>query len=283
MLQGKLDRRLSDLLEQASKDAEAQILAIGKSTGISSRVARAQLLQAQAELRAVINALWDAAGLVTRNGQQQAADLATEISWQWDQILLRTAYSNVETRNAMRTSLASSASRNVEAAIARITRGRVPLSARVYMSRDLASGLVEQRINSALARGANYRQLASDVRESIRPDTPGGVAYSAKRLARTEINAAYHAVTIEQNSDKPWNTGMAWRTSRSHPDTDICDLYESRSPYPLGQVPPKAHPNCLCYTYPETVSPDEWLTAYRSGDYDDYIARNYGRPTSRVA
>lgn len=176
----------------------------------------------------------------------------------------------------MLASLKQTASRNVELAIARMSGRQIALSERIYRAKAFSNDQIGRKIDSALARGLNWRQFANEVRDSIRPDAPGGVSYAAKRLARTEINNAYHAMSAALNADKPWNTGMVWETSKSHPKTDICDLLAERSPYPLDEVPPKPHPNCLCFIYPETVSNEEFLRQFRAGQFDNYLQTNYG-------
>lgn len=282
-LQQRFDREIFRALQRANTDAEARIRALRGRVNISSVVETAQLRQAQIELHRVMATLYDAIGDTTRRGQEEAAALAVEQGWSWDQILLTRVFLTAAEREVMHRSLQQTASRGVEAAIARMTGTQIPLSTRVYRSRTLSSGLLDARINSALARGISWSQFATEVRTSIRPDAPGGVAYAAKRLARTEINNAYHAMSVETNKDKPWNTGMVWKTSGSHPEPDLCDLYEDRSPYPLGEVPRKPHPQCLCYTYPETVSPEEFMRQYRAGSYDSYINATYGTNGRRVA
>lgn len=282
-LQKQYDRKIAASLEQAASDAEKRIQQIAGKNNISAVVERAQLTASRLAIQRVLELLWESIGKTTRDGQQAAAVLATDVGWNWDQVLLRRAIPDAATRRAMKDSLNSASSRNVEAAIARMTRSAKLLSSMVYSSRLLSSGYIDTRINSALARGLSVTNFAKEIKDSIRPDTPGGVAFAAKRLARTEINAAYHAVSVDQNRDKPWNTGMGWYLSKSHPVPDLCNLYADRSPYPLGGVPSKPHPNCLCYTAPITVTPEEFIVNYRNGDYDDYIAGHYGRPTRRVA
>ena len=270
-------------LEQAAKDAKARIDEIAKRKNVGAVVERAQLESARKEIFEVIAELWRRVGDLTRAAQAEAASLAIDVGWQWDQVLLTRAIPSAATRRAMRDSLNSAASRNVEGAIQRMGGNRVALSRRVYLAEQLVNGQVDRRINSALARGINWRQFATEVKDLIRPDTPGGVSYAAKRLARTEINAAYHALSVQQNVDKPWNQSMDWNTSKSHPKEDICDLLAKRGPYPMDDVPRKPHPQCLCYVSPRTVTPEVFLQEYRRGAYDDYIRRTYGYPGSQAA
>ena len=60
---------------------------------------------------------------------------------------------------------------------------------------------------------------------------------------------------------------MRWRLSNRHPIWDVCnllaqqDLYRmGQGVYPAEQLPPKPHPNCICYTTDELREPKEWQT-----------------------
>jgi hypothetical protein len=276
-LQQSVDRKIVAALNRADRDAAARIRAIKGKTNISAKVERAQLTEVRIAVQRVLAEMWQSVGETTKASQALAAATALEQGWDWDQVLLRRAFSDASDRKAMLASLKQTASRNVEASVARMTGVHVPLSQRVYRARDLSQGRVDARINSGLARGISWGQLANEVKGFISPNVVGGVSYAAKRLARTEINNAYHAVTAINNQDKPWNVAMVWKTSGSHPEPDICDLRAQNSPYPLDDVPKKPHPQCLCYVYPETVSSEEFLRQYRAGAYNDYLQRVYGQ------
>lgn len=282
-LQRVEDTTLQGYLEEALRDAEARIAALRGRTNISSIVETAQLNQARIEILRILDVLWDAVRNQVASAQARANAAAVEQSFNWDDVLLRRIFPGAGEREAMRNSLRATASRNVEAAVVRMTGFRYPLSQRVYRAQALSNGWMDRRINSNLARGTSWAKFQADVRDFIRPDTPGGVAYAAKRLARTEINLAYHAMSVEHNRDKPWNTGIAWNLSRSHPVPDICNLLADRGPYAEDAVPAKPHPQCLCYVTPETVTPEAFVQNYRAGQYDEYIASHYGVPGRAVA
>lgn len=275
-LQQSVDKKILAALNKADRDASARLNKISGRTNISAKVEAAQLTEVRIAIREVLAALWTSVGNTTKAAQEKAAALALRQGWDWDQVLLQQAFPSATERAAMLKSLEQTASRGVEAAIARMAGTAVPLSQRVFRAKDLSQGVVERRINSALARGLSWGQFRNEVRDLIRPGTPGGVSYAATRLARTETNNAYHAMTAIHNADKPWNTGMAWKTSGSHPSPDICDLLAEQSPFPLDQVPRKPHPQCLCYVFPETVSQAEFMENFRAGAYDNYLTRNYG-------
>lgn len=92
----------------------------------------------------------------------------------------------------------------------------------------------------------------------------GTVAYNALRLARTEINQAYHWAQKEMAKENPMLIGQKWNLSNSHPTDwppsaaymgypEICDYRAhhdhhglGEGVFPPGEAPPD-HPNGLCY------------------------------------
>jgi len=278
-LQKKYDVQIDEMLREASDDAVAQVDAILAHTG-SSTLRAAQLQSAAVAIQNTLGQLWRLLGDTIKAGQAEAKAVALATSFDWDTPLLRLAFPRRELK-VMRSTLMETSKVDVEAAIARVYHSRVPLATSVYKTRALADGWVERRVNSGLARGLTVAELKKEVQGFIKPEVKGGASYAAKRLARTEINNAYHAVTIVHNEDKPWNTGMIWRLSGSHPREDICDLYASKSPWAMGTVPGKAHPQCLCTTFPEVQSEDDFWDSFKSGEYDEYIDKTYDEPTPK--
>jgi hypothetical protein len=220
-------------------------------------------------------------GDIIAAGQQDAATEALRMSFDWETVLLRLDLS-AQKRRAMKSSLLEAGRFNVEAMLARVYKTRLPLAQQVYKTGALAEGWVESRIDRALARGSTVAELAKEVRDFVNPRTPGGATYAARRLARTEINAAYHAGTIVHNEDKPWVLGMQWRLSGSHPTPDICDTYArndhsdlGKGVFPPDEVPGKPHPQCLCTVFPVLQEEEEFVRLASDGYYDDYIATAY--------
>jgi hypothetical protein len=271
-LQKRYDTSLNALLVDASRDAEQQIDALVVFSGIGGQVRAMQLKQATIAIQEALRLFWKNTGDVVKAGRIEAAETAAGMGFDWDAVLLREVFPALADRKAMRASLIATARFNVEAALARVVKSYVPLSERVYRTEALSARWVDRKVNSALSRGATAAELAKEVRQFIRPDTPGGVSYAAQRLARTEINNAYHATTIEQQRDKPWNEGMVWRLSGSHSNPDICDAY-ARKIWPINDVPEKAHPHCFCTVFPRTTSPEQFIQEFHSGEYDDYLDR----------
>jgi hypothetical protein len=154
----------------------------------------------------------------------------------------------------------------IDAAMARIQgKSYRPLSTRVYRTQQLVKGQVNRMINQHLARGSSGRELARDIRQFVKPSAPGGLRGASLRLGRTELNNAFHAVSIDQAQKNPYVTGMVWHLSGSHPRPDACNDYEEQFFRPY-EVPNKPHPNCFCYVTPETISSQGIRDQHLSGE-----------------
>jgi hypothetical protein len=166
--------------------------------------------------------------------------------------------------------------------LTRLTKSKIPLSRRVYKSGAMASGALDRQINSALARGASAKELADGVRKSINPSTLGGVSYAAMRLARSEINNAFHVMSIENAQEVPWTDEMEWHLSKVHKKnpSDECERYAKKKTYPADKVPLKPHPQCMCYVTPKSVGWKDFKSELKSGKYDDYFEKKYGMPAA---
>jgi hypothetical protein len=158
-------------------------------------------------------------------------------------------------------------------------KNAIPLSGRVYRARSWTNDQLQNTIRIGILLQKSVRQIAKDVRGFIRPETPGGMSYAASRLARTEINNAFHAQQIASREDEPWTEAMHWNLSGSHRVPDDCNSYAEREHFrgggpgnfQIGRVPGKPHPNCLCYLTTVTISEDEFVNSFFSGKYDEYI------------
>ncbi len=273
-LQRKQDVKLDKILREAAADAEKAVAALSDKQGVGAAVRRAQLIGSQGAITRVLASLWLEIGQMVRAARLEAQAEALSMSFDWDEVLLA-RIASASKRKAMRESLLLSADRNVEAMIKRVFHTSRPLSTQVYRSQALSKGWIDRAINSALARGASVDELAKIAKDFIRPETPGGAAFAARRLARTEINNAYHAQSIDAQAGKPWVTGMKWNLSKSHRRPDICDVYARQGVFPMGQVPAKPHPQDLCYVTPETMGVEEFEKMYLAGGFKTWIDSKY--------
>jgi hypothetical protein len=117
------------------------------------------------------------------------------------------------------------------------------------------------------------------VYQYVSPTTPGGESYAAMRLARTEINNAFHERQLA-GANRPGVTGVQWNLSGSHRVPDQCNLFAQRDShnkgpgvFPVGKVPDKPHPQCFCFLTYVTMKPAEFKRALEQGDFDDELDR----------
>lgn len=277
-VQKKQDKLVRQLLEEAAKGVEAQILELGDKPGVGVMVRRAQLIGSAGVIHRALEQFWGKLGTNIRRGREAALAAALEASFDWDETLLARAYPDPEDRADMRASLLNSADKNIESMLRRMLGEKRSLSQKVYSAKTISAGWVDRAVAQGLASGASAADMAKTVKGLILPSTPGGVTYAAMRLSRTEINDVYHAQTIDENRSKPWNTGMKWNNSKSHKVPDLCDQYATLNDgvFELDEVPKKPHPQCFCYCTPVTLSVDEFNERLLAGEFDTFMDKRYG-------
>lgn len=266
-------KQLRVVLIQAAEDAQAVLNSLASSTTFSNSVKSAQLRLLMRELRAITNDLFNQTIPIIESGQKQSAVAAVSAFSQTDFDYLQAAFRNAGEARDFVNGQRTQSMVGVANAINRIEKSKQPLSSRVYQSRRLANNWVERKITSALMRNASAKELALTVRQSIRPSVPGGISYAASRLARTELNNAFHATTVSLAEDRPWVDGMRWRLSQTHDDKEKCrcssyaDLI-----FTVGEVPKKPHPQCRCFVTPEVEPWESFVTNLTAGQYRSWIS-----------
>lgn len=277
------DEQILKLLRQAYRDSAPHLASLAGS-GVGSTVRAAQVRQAQVALNREMSRLWANVGDQVRADRAKAAAAAADTLLDEMTPVLEAAGLAGSAQATLVASMRAGAARSVEHAVSRVTTTKMPLSERVYHSRVLASGQLDNIITSGIARGVSASELAKEVRGFIRPDTPGGVKYAANRLARTELNNAFHGTQVNEAAKSPMITGLKWNLSGSHPKPDECNEYAQtdngmgEGVFETGNVPAKPHPNCLCFCTPELPDRDAFIKSFQAGKYDDYLNREYGLP-----
>jgi hypothetical protein len=265
------DKAILKLLSQAADDAGKEAERLMKTKGFAkmSRARQQQLVAREMHQR--MQDLWEGSGHLIIFGEKETAKAAMEALPSLSKL-----YGAHADGKQLERSLLATAKSGVDSFISREESLR-SLSSRVWKNIALHSGRVDQVIAKGLLRGLTAYELAAEVRGFIHPDVRGGVSYAAMRLARTEINNAFHQTAIRYTREMPWVEGYEWHLSGSHPRTDICnDLAErngglGRGAYRKGDVPSKPHPLCLCYIVPATVDNARFYRNLRGGAYDRYI------------
>lgn len=268
------DRALLKLLSEASEDARKDIEKILAKDAIGARAKRAQQALIRRTLHRNMHALWERVGYLTIHGEKEAAMAAVESS-----MFLQRELWGKGGDDFART-IEAQARAGIDSLMSR-QENVLPLSKRVYTNLGLSRTRVVREVQKALLRGLSAREIAKVAAQYINPNTPGGVSYAAKRLARTEINNAFHFTQIRYTREMPWVRGYKWTLSGSHPEVDICNDMAKRDHdgmgpgvYSKGHVPGKPHPNCFCFILNVTDSPGTFEKGLRSGKYDDYLAKS---------
>jgi hypothetical protein len=265
-LQGKTEAELRKILEATAKAIQRRIA--GLPVGVGGQVRAAQLRVTLAAINKLLQQMWVGRinPLVARaiKDSLEAAEDAIET-------LERVAYASLSepAAEALVRGLRASAASGLKSDAARRARA---LSTRVYRQRALDDGRVEQIIRQGLISGLSAKELAAEVYKYVSPTAPGGSAYSAMRLARTEINNAFHERQIE-GAKRPGVEAVKWNLSGSHKVPDECNLYAAHKPYPPDSVPEKPHPNCFCYLTYVMMTPASFKKALERGDFDDELDR----------
>ena len=272
-VQEQHEREMLTILKRASARVNIELKTLEARSGIGAAVRRDQLRLSQSAIKAEIGNLWELMGSQIMADRSKAAAAASNVMTDYDAMLLNAVMSKTDAA-VLRRAAVVSAQRSLGVAESRVLGlSRIPLSERVYNSKQLVTGQLDRIIENGLARGVSARELANDVRGFINPNTSGGVKYAAQRLARTELNNAFHATTIRQSVKAPWVTKMRWNISGSHPRPDECDDYADIGLYTPVEVPAKPHPQCLCYVIPETVDVPTFVKEFNAGSYSAYTNR----------
>lgn len=97
---------------------------------------------------------------------------------------------------------------------------------------------------------------------------------NALRVARTEINSAYHKARNERWQNEPFVIGQYIHVSPQHNIDDICNDVEGR--YPKDYVWISWHPQCICTSDPITIQGEEKKEFYKrlmaGEDMSNYVS-----------
>ena len=265
-VQSQADHEILVMLRHAAQTIDREITMIEGLGDLSTsqHIKRLQLANSRRAIHAAIDQHFAAVGGEIRGRRAQVAEAAGE-SMVADEGVFKAAGLNQAEIKVLQRSMITTAEVGVEAAMARAQgKSYVPLSTRVYKASALSKIQVSRLIQDHLARGSAARELAADVRRFVSPNVKGGLRYASMRLSRTELNNAFHAVSIDQAKKNPYVIAMEWHTSGSHPRPDRCDDYAGQRFAPEA-VPSKPHPACLCYVIPVTPTREEFLLSQGAG------------------
>lgn len=268
-IEGDALRPLVGMMLDQADDVGDQLSALRGKDKISDQVTAMQARGARRTLRAASRYIVEGSQAAIEQGYRDAAMAASELVSAEEATLLSlvlpsSSLSDLAHAEAFRAAGA------IETAMARMNSSKIPLSEQVYRTGLIARNQVDKYVDGALLRGLSWGDFAKGARDLINPNTPGGVAYAAKRLARTEINNAFHAAT----ADRYANSGVVgltvdWNLSESHPTRDLCNEYEDEGPYDPEQIPKKPHPQCLCFITANLPDEDDFINALFGDNPDE--------------
>lgn len=267
-VQVKYDAELARILEATAKAIRARIQRAG--TGVGGQIRAAQLRLTLAAINKMLTAMWASIGVTTNAGVVEGEGAAEDAI----EAMTRTAYAALPEQAAeiLVDGLRAAAESGLKSDAARRRRA---LSQRVYLQEALSKGKVEDTIRAGLIGNLSAKELAADVYQYVSPTVKGGASYAAMRLARTEINNAFHERQLE-GAKRPGVSAVVWNLSGSHKVPDECNVYANHNgngQYPVGQVPEKPHPQCFCYLTYVTTPPEEFAKQLANGDFDAEIDR----------
>ena len=274
-VQQQIDREMAQILLTAAKEAEKIVGGIQGAKGASAAMTSAKMKQASAALRKASGEMYGEVTRTMRTGMKTAAAAAVSSETFVNDALYNAFGARLP---ALEQAFAYDASNAIEAAYAKAQNG-IPLASQVYRTNALTDGSVDRVLNNGILLQQSAAQIASTVAALINPFTPGGTSYAANRLARTELNNAFHTAQINRRADEPWTQGMKWHLSGSHPRPDACNEYATGVNFKGGDpgvfkadaVPGKPHPNCLCYLTTVTDTEEQFIEDFLAGKHDAYM------------
>ena len=272
-VQEAADRKIDAALRQARDEAEREIRRLAGKDGVGASVRRSQLVGTRGAITRILARLFQSIRSTIEEAQVEAARAAREATVEWERELLEIIEPDPTRRANLAEALTQTAERGVGTMITRILKTDMPLSKRVYGTQNRTIAKVKHIVNDSLARGDSAADLAKKVRDFITPTTPGGVNFAAKRLARTEINNAFHAQAIQDAEDRPWVREMQWHLSKTHTPRpgDACEIYAKRGRFPIDAVPRKPHPQCMCFVTAIQPSLEVFAADVANGKYDSWL------------
>lgn len=161
------------------------------------------------------------------------------------------------------------------------TRHGLKLSDRVWRIGKDNRQAIRRVVEDGVTRGLDSRKLAKQVQQYVKPDVftvmkaetrrnlgvSSNVSFEAMRLARSEVNNAFHEGTVNAYTGIPSALGVYFRMSASHPLQDQCDVLASHNGtgfFPQGEEPSLPHSQCKCSLIPAMEDVDKFTARLHS-------------------
>lgn len=268
------DRALLRLLAEAAQDAKNAALKLEKSALIGAKARAAQQRLIEKELYDSLHRVYENIGYLTIFGEKQASLAAADAM----DTLTAKVWGSTKKMQDLQREFTRTARSGIESYVSR-QENLVSLSRRIYNGGVYGEGVVKREINKALLRDLSPAEFAKRMESLFKPNAPGGVSYAAMRLARTEINNAFHYTQIRYTREMPWVQAYQWnRSGRATSRPHACSDYANQNNYDMGkgvfpksEVPSKPHPQCLCFLTTVTMSNGEFERRLRTGAFNTYF------------
>jgi hypothetical protein len=228
----------------------------------------------QGVLDATYKGIYRATAAGTSTGQRVTQSVMAE---HWGKAEIKWAFAEINERAVL-------------GLMARTYADGLKLSDRIWNTCQLARDNMALMVEEAVARGLDARKLAKNIQHQLQPGKfiahkaetarrlgiSKNVSYPAMRLARTEINNAFHEGCILGNKATPGYEGAYWRLSGQHPVPDVCDDFATYTGdggnepgfYKMGNEPFRPHPQCMCYLVPALEDPAKMAERLKQWIFD---------------
>ncbi len=135
------------------------------------------------------------------------------------------------------------------------------LSDRIWSAAGDMRRKLDEYLAGAIGRGVPAAQMARDLESFL---LQGKGSYEARRLARTELAAAYSHADSAAAQMNPFVETYTPMTVPTHQCCDQCDVEQQNGPYPKADTSHLSpfHPECLCKIVWHTVKNVQAVIAY---------------------
>ncbi len=258
---------LLDSLELMNEDLKK----LSRKEGVGASVRRAQLLSSRSVMNNVLHKMFLSVRNVIKARQAEAASIAADLGIREEKEAWKIIEPNKKQRDEAVKDLKIQAARQIQATM-KAANPKYELSERVWKSEALAKGQVHRAVLRNIAVGASVDDMAKELKDLVRPSTPGGVSSRARLLARTEVNNAFHAQSQSDIKSKPWIKEARWNLSKSHSERVCkCDMYAEIEVFPAEKIPDRPHPGCMCVITPVIRSLAEIEKELQARKYAGYL------------
>jgi len=162
------------------------------------------------------------------------------------------------------------------------------LSDRIWRAEAMTRNKIDKLLAYHIRNGTAAVDIAKELEGFLKRERAGILtkkpygrwgSYDARRLARTEITAAFGRATIAAAQANPFVEQIGWYLSPNRTGAWDCNCADNdaNSPYDVNNVPAYPdHPHCMCTLRPITVSTKEAVEDIRAWLNGEESQQDYG-------